>query len=79
MAHELTHAVRLVNNGQIDTSKLPFRASNATGPILSSTIFDADNVVKRCFLGVVASRKFSINSSLMHALKLKVYLRFYIY
>jgi hypothetical protein len=27
----------------------------------------------------VASRKFSINSSLMHALKLKVYLRFYIY
>ncbi len=54
MAHELTHAVRLVNNDQIDTSKLPFWASNATGPILSSTIFDADNVFKRYFLGVVA-------------------------
>jgi hypothetical protein len=40
-----------MTNSQIDTPKLPFFASNATGPTPSSTIFDAGNAVERHMLG----------------------------
>jgi len=51
IAHELTHAVRPMDNAQIDTPKLPLFASNATGPTPSSTIFDAGNAIERHLLG----------------------------
>ena len=51
IAHKLTHAVRLLTNGQIDTPKLPFFASNTTGPTPSSIIFDAGNAIERYLLG----------------------------
>ena len=51
IAHQLTHAIRLLSNCEIDTPKLSFFSSNTTGPTPSSMIFDAGNAVERYLLG----------------------------
>jgi len=51
MAHEMTHAVLLMANGQTDKPQIPFFVSNAPGPTSSLTGFDAGNAVEHQLLG----------------------------